>query len=360
MCLQVTHDAQREPTVVKALILSGGGARGSYEAGVALALLEHEHFDVICGTSIGAINGALIAQGDRAQLESLWSTVASLKVVRLAPEIEAIARVVADLRQFSADALPRRASVLVQLAQDYAKVGSSTKLTHLLGALSSQPIVEYLGQHLNYESIAHTLVVSVTNLTKGRPEAFYYFTGPQSIEDAKSFAEREPFSHPLTNSNYLDAVRASAAIPAAFPPVVIDDKACRGCQYVDGGVTGNAPVSQAVHAGATDVTVIFMDRADLRPPNWQISSIADIAMVSQDIMQQRMLERDLRLAETINAAVMNNQAPGKRYLTIRTISPQTPIGLSVLDFDKQDRIDAAMAQGRHDAERVVAAGTRPS
>jgi len=48
---------------VKALVLSGGGARGAYEAGVAKALLEREHYDMVCGVSIGGINAALIAAG---------------------------------------------------------------------------------------------------------------------------------------------------------------------------------------------------------------------------------------------------------------------------------------------------------
>jgi NTE family protein len=339
---------------MKALILSGGGARGAYEAGAVLALLQHERFDIICGTSIGAINGAMIAQDDAAQLEGLWRSIASRKVIRLAPELDAVAKVVSDVQQLSENPLARRAAALVQLAQDYAKVGSPSALTHLLGALSSQPIIEGLGPHLRFASLKRAFIVAVTNLTRGRPEAFHYFAGPRAHDDAKSFAEREPFSHTMTASNYLDAVRASSAIPGAFPPVTISDAACEACLYVDGGVTGNAPINQAIHAGADDVTVIYMERADLRPPNWQISSIGDIALISHDIMQQSMIERDLRFAAAINEAVIARQAPGKRYIAIQTISPQTPIRLSVLDFDKQDRIDAAIEQGKRDAERVIA------
>jgi predicted acylesterase/phospholipase RssA len=341
-------------TVMKALILSGGGARGAYEAGAALALLQHERFDIICGTSIGAINGAFIAQDDAEQLERLWRSIASSKVIRLAPEIDALAKVASDLRHLSESPLTRRAALIVQLAQDYAKVDSPGKLTHLLGALSSQPFIDVLGPRVRYASLKRTLVVAVTNLMRGRPEAFYYFAGQGADEDTKYFAEREPFSHPMTESNYLDAVGASSAIPGAFSPVTITDKACEACLYVDGGVTGNAPINHAIHAGADDVTVIHMDRPDLRPPNWQISSIGDIAMISHDIMQQRMIERDLRLAATINEAVMAGRAPSKRYITIQTISPETPIGLSVLDFNKQDRIDAAIEQGKRDAERFIA------
>jgi NTE family protein len=340
--------------VMKALILSGGGARGAYEAGAALALLKHERFDIICGTSIGAINGALIAQDEVEQLERLWRSIASSKVIRLAPEIDALVKIASDVRRLSESPLTRRAAAIVQLAQDYAKVNSPGKLTHLLGALSSQPFVDVLGPHVRYASLKRTLVVAVTNLTRGRPEAFCYFAGQGADEDTKYFAEREPFSHPMTESNYLDAVRASSAIPGAFSPVTISDKACEACLYVDGGVTGNAPINHAIHAGADDVTVIHMDRPDLRPPNSQISSIGDIAMISHDIMQQRMIERDLRLAATINEAVVANRAPGKRYIAIQTISPETPIGLSVLDFNKQDRIDAAIEQGKRDAERVIA------
>ena len=48
---------------MKALVLGGGGAFGSYEAGVATALLRREKYDLVCGVSIGAINAALICAG---------------------------------------------------------------------------------------------------------------------------------------------------------------------------------------------------------------------------------------------------------------------------------------------------------
>ena len=48
------------------LALEGGGAKGAYEIGAYRALTElGYHFDVICGVSIGAINAALLAQGDK-------------------------------------------------------------------------------------------------------------------------------------------------------------------------------------------------------------------------------------------------------------------------------------------------------
>lgn len=57
----------------RGLVLGGGGAKGAYEAGVLKALFEQGYtFDGITGASIGAINGAIIAQGDFARCLELW------------------------------------------------------------------------------------------------------------------------------------------------------------------------------------------------------------------------------------------------------------------------------------------------
>ncbi|MGN0703060.1 MAG: patatin-like phospholipase family protein, partial [Lentihominibacter sp.] len=56
-----------------ALVLSGGGSRGAYEIGVWKALRELGiRLDIITGTSVGSINGAMIAQGDLELTEKLW------------------------------------------------------------------------------------------------------------------------------------------------------------------------------------------------------------------------------------------------------------------------------------------------
>ena len=76
-----------DPTVVRpsrALVLSGGGGRGAYEVGVMKAYSERDFaFDWIIGTSIGAINATLFAQGDLAILEEVWSKITSQHVYKL-------------------------------------------------------------------------------------------------------------------------------------------------------------------------------------------------------------------------------------------------------------------------------------
>ncbi len=65
---------------MKALVLSGGGALGAFEAGAIKALHDGgSEFDLICGTSIGAINASFAAQDKIDELTALWLGIATLQ-----------------------------------------------------------------------------------------------------------------------------------------------------------------------------------------------------------------------------------------------------------------------------------------
>ena len=65
------------------LVLSGGGSKGAYESGCMKALQElGYHFDIVTGTSIGALNGLLVAQEDYQKLYELWDTLSLEKVLK--------------------------------------------------------------------------------------------------------------------------------------------------------------------------------------------------------------------------------------------------------------------------------------
>ena len=60
----------------KALVLGGGGSKGAYEIGVWKALDElDQHFDIVCGTSIGAMIGVLYVQQEYDTAYELWSNL---------------------------------------------------------------------------------------------------------------------------------------------------------------------------------------------------------------------------------------------------------------------------------------------
>src|SRR6266850_2733004 len=66
------------------LVLSGGGAKGAYEAGVAAAFVERGlPVRLVAGSSAGALNAAMIASGRADQLESMWRSVTREQVYSL-------------------------------------------------------------------------------------------------------------------------------------------------------------------------------------------------------------------------------------------------------------------------------------
>ena len=66
---------------MKALVLSGGGSKGSYQVGVWKALRELNYkFDIITGTSVGALNGAMMVQNDYHKAINIWKKI-NLKVL---------------------------------------------------------------------------------------------------------------------------------------------------------------------------------------------------------------------------------------------------------------------------------------
>ena len=65
------------------IALAGGGSKGSYEIGVWKALRELGMcYDIVTGTSIGAVNGALMVMGDYDRAENLWNTITAQDIMR--------------------------------------------------------------------------------------------------------------------------------------------------------------------------------------------------------------------------------------------------------------------------------------
>jgi predicted acylesterase/phospholipase RssA len=79
----------RVPSEVStALVFSGGGAKGAYEAGIAAAFLARGvPIKLVAGTSAGALNATLIAGGQLDVLEELWRSVTREQVYRLRPSV---------------------------------------------------------------------------------------------------------------------------------------------------------------------------------------------------------------------------------------------------------------------------------
>ena len=335
---------------VKAVILSGGGARGAYEAGVVTALLENEDFDIVCGTSIGALNGMVVAQGMGSRLPELWETIAKRNIARLRPEIDALVTLWGEIRKVATLPAFEKASHLVHAIGGLPRLENVRHLHELRGILDSVHVRAVVSEIADIRKVTTTYIVGVTNLSTARGNAFAYFP-PEQAGHRETFFGSESDAHLMTDVNYVDAVCASAALPPAFEPLPIlcADGVIR--VFADGGFTNNAPIRQAIDAGATEITAIFVDPTTKSVDEHLVENIAHVASLMLEANTSRMLELDLKLAERINADVLAGVAPDKRYVKIRIIGPDRPILLPVLDFNDFNEIAALMERGRVDAKR---------
>jgi len=352
----------RDP--ITALVLSGGGARGAYEAGVVSQLYDQgEEFDIICGTSIGAINGALIAQRPAAAtLRTVWSTISTVGVIKEIPAVESGQKLLADLQDVRTDSNLRKVGDVLHAVEDAAGLFPLSQFLTISGGLDPNPIIAFLKTNLNFAQLMLPFVFAATNLTHGSSQVFYKF--PEGFPGTTNFLTAENDAVQLTGDCYTEAVRASGAIPIAFPPVAIPalPAAQAGSQYVDGGVANNTPIGQAVHAGAERITVIFMDPETDGPDHYPSGNLAQVAAACYAVMAQTILQADFDLALRTNQAVAATDAAakdtsangvkGKRQIGLREIRPQAALPLTILDFDKQDLINRAFALGVEDAKNA--------
>jgi NTE family protein len=236
-----------------ALVLSGGGARGAYQVGVLKAMAEWLPpdapcpFDVLVGTSAGALNAAALGasagnfrDGVRA-LVDVWENFRVEQVVR------------ADAIEMLRSSLHWILSVISGgwLLAPPRSLLDTTPLRHLLAQ-----VVPLDRLHQQFEQgTLRALAVATTSYTTGQAVAF--FDGEPSIQSwnrVRRAGRRRRID--------LDVLMASSAIPFLFPSHCVD-----GDHYGDGAMRQLAPISPAVHLGANRVLVIGTRGAPAATPS---------------------------------------------------------------------------------------------
>ena len=298
--------------VARALVLSGGGARGAYQAGIVDALVKARGipdgsaltpYGIVCGTSIGAINGYFVATGQYTALRNLWYGVAFQNVIRLKPRYAKIADVNGGIATRVAAAM----RLIISLG------------THERGVIDGEHLRTWLAARIDPgRRVLTPLVWTVTNLSTQSPEFFYLIDtelSPNQRERATTAIRRVVGANAVlreaTPDLLIDALRASAAIPVAFDPIELPTADGSGRDlYVDGGVTANTPIGVA-RAAAHNVDVVLMD------PPFEREDYKNAFQIGYGVfgaMQRRILEGDLRSAYL--------ESFGKRSAVGHPMSPQ--------------------------------------
>lgn len=218
----------------RGLVLAGGGFKGAYQVGMLKAFANKGiHFDVVCGVSVGALNGALVVQGQIDKLEELW-----LEIEKIGPE------------------------AIFQYWPKY-------KWLYKPSLCSSELLRELLNKYVDPERIR-------SSSTK------FYFTATELQS-----GQLRHFDN--TCEALHDALLASAAIPPFFEPISIGGKL-----YSDGGLVSNIPLEKAIQEGCDQIIVMYPGRLGIEPGNDMTSRLGRIARTAELILTTRdMLELEV-------------------------------------------------------------------
>ena len=279
------------PETPAGLVLSGGGAKGAYEAGVALGLAARSvPVRLAAGSSAGALTAAALADGRLDRLEALWRGVTREQVYALRPGV------------FFAGLLP---GWLTLLALDRA--GS---------LLDPAPLRQ--------------LITGAVDLDRIR-------ASPVALRVVATDLERRAVRVFDNRTVTVDALVAASAVPGLFPPVPVG-----GAVLVDGGLVARAPVLEALDGPTPPprvIVVLSYAAGESGPPPTTLARVLEEAFETAMVHQIR---RDVELARLKYPAV-----------DVQLLVPNVPLRLRPLDFDGA-AMSRALEQGRADALACLA------
>lgn len=210
------------------LVLGGGGTWGSYEIGVWMALRDLEiepEINGVAGTSIGALNMALFAQGDLQNAITLWTELSNDDIVHV--DAHKIGRFL--ISALVAAAAPQKAGMLAR--------NIKPDTIYKTGVLSQTYIKQIISQYVNPIKL---------------------FMSPRDLYACccqLPLLKPEYFSLKALNAGPIDSILlASAAIPMAFDAVKLNNH-----QYCDGGLKDNVPVRPLYELGYRRIIAVNLD-----------------------------------------------------------------------------------------------------
>lgn len=289
-----------------ALVLSGGGAKGGFQAGAeryARDVMGYE-WNVIAGVSVGALNAGMLAMRKYDELWELWGTISNDKV------------------------FTGRMSVPYALWRI---------ITFHKSALGNGPLRKLIEREFDAERIRESgidLRVGAVSLLTG------------------AYVQFKP-----DDEAFKAAALASTAIPVYWAP---EDVGQHG-PMVDGGVRNVAPIGDVLDTGPDEVVIINCNPGAPKALDDPPGSIFDIATRSLDIAVNEIFVGDVREFRRINSLVRQAEAKGVtladddgnayKYIECHVIEPKQHLGGTV-DFSRETVL-ASMKEGWEEAAGVL-------
>ena len=317
-----------------AIVLSGGGARAAYQAGVLRGLARHlpeTRFPVVVGVSAGAINAAFLGAHPGTLFEAadelcqLWAGLHVDDIFRLDT--------------------PSLTENLLRWIRWAARLSSGGPLLgpEIRGLVDTQPLRETM--HRASAVVDGEIIGIERNLERDRLKALALITLNYSTGQTVTWVQGRhirPWDQPQRRSVQarltIEHVMASAALPLVFPAIRLGD-----AYYGDGGVRLSAPLSPAIRLGAARVLAISTryertreeaDRPQIvgyPPPAQVLSHLFDSVFLD-------VLDEDVRRLKSLNPLIEKlppEERNGMRPVDIRVMRPTEDLGRLSAAYEPQ-------------------------
>ncbi|MCB0379019.1 MAG: patatin-like phospholipase family protein [Bdellovibrionales bacterium] len=311
--------------------LSGGGARGAYQAGVLLGLSEiyKDHVGTgvfpapyLSGLSAGAINAAFLAAtpGDFSEgasaLAALWKNLTPQQVYR-------------------SDAVSM-GKIGFGWIRDVS-FGSMFEKKIARELLDVRPLLKLLREHIDFSNIqknidrGHLKALSCSAFSYNEQKTVTFLQAHPSIKDWS-----RPDRYSKTVEMDVKHLMASSAIPILFSPIQVEDQ-----YYGDGAVRNGAPISPTIHMGCENI--IFVGVRYMGPSRFQsFETFPSVATVGGTLLNGLFfdtLDMDLRRLRHINEIVAQTEKlrgrERSKHINFMLIRPSKDLTEIAMDHSAQ-------------------------
>jgi NTE family protein len=320
-----TRPPEADP--VRAVVLSGGGARAAFQAGVLRYLAEafpEASFPVWTGVSAGAINAAHLAgfQGTlrmaTQHLSDGWSTLALDDVFTMEEGLSFWWK----LMRFGTMAAAEAPPPLDEIRRTHGLADTTPLHRYLTDRLGATPDGTLAGIRANLAAgRLRAVAVTATNYTTGQTLSW--------VQGQDFDLWQRPNRRSKQTTLTVDHVMASTALPFLFPAVRVGD-----AWYGDGGIRLAAPLAPAVHLGANRILVVTTRyaRTQAEASTPAVSGYPPAAQILGILMNAIFLDaldQDAFTLERINALVRElprERRRGMRPIRLLQIRPSRDLG----------------------------------
>jgi len=273
----------------KSLVLSGGGAKGSFEAGILYELFDHIEFDYIHGTSVGALNGLILCQcyldKSKLLLKDIWTK-----------------QITKNKHVFQ---------------KKYLNVFTGKP------PLNFSPLRKIIKDNINLNKVINMNTIL-------RFTAVDLNTGEAIVMSNQECGNSE---------DLLNSIIASATIPPAFSPVEMGEY-----KLVDGGTRDNVPIKNLIrNENIESALILLCNPKKINEEKRKYNNIFSIGLRTIDIMTHEITVNDVNTAVNINELLrtikqeeieQNEWLSNKRVIDIDIIEPEEPLG-GTLNFNHE-------------------------